>query len=79
MTRSTVFTSNRGQAVRLPEPVAFPAGVHRVDVIKLGAGRLIVPVGKRWDDVFERGPRVSADFMSDDDRNQPIPERREDL
>jgi antitoxin VapB len=30
MTRSTVFTTNRSQAVRLPKPVAFPERVHQV-------------------------------------------------
>jgi antitoxin VapB len=33
MTKSTVFTSNRSQAVRLPKAVAFPEGVHQVDIL----------------------------------------------
>jgi antitoxin VapB len=78
MTRSTVFKTNRSQAVRLPKAVAFPEGVREVEVLKLGAGRLVVPVGKRWDDFFENGPRVSEDFMRDG-RKQPPLERREDL
>ncbi len=77
MTRSTVFTTNRSQAVRLPKAVAFPEGVHQVEIIKLGSSRLISPVGKRWDDYFLNGPRVSADFMSE--RVQPAPEEREAL
>ena len=32
MTRSTVFTSNRSQAVRLPKAVAFPADVRQVEI-----------------------------------------------
>lgn len=77
MTQSTVFLSNRSQAVRLPKAVAFPEGVHRVEVIKLGNSRLITPVGQRWDDFFMHGPRVSDDFMHD--REQPLAENREPL
>ena len=78
MTRSTVFTTNRSQAVRLPKAVAFPEDVHQVEIVKLGAGRLVVPVGRRWDDFFDYGPHVSEDLLSDG-RNQPAPEKREDL
>ena len=75
MTSSTVFTSNRSQAVRLPKAVAFPSDVHQVDILKIGRSRMIVPRGKRWDDLFLQGPRVSGDFM--DDREQPTAEVRE--
>jgi antitoxin VapB len=75
MARSTVFTSNRSQAVRLPKAVAFPAEVHQVEIIKVGHSRLIVPVGRRWDDLFLNGPRMSADFMTE--REDPPPEERE--
>lgn len=75
MTSSTVFTSNRSQAVRLPKAVAFPENVHVVDVLKIGRSRVIVPKGQRWDDLFLNGPRVSADFMSE--REQPTVEERE--
>lgn len=75
MTRSTVFTSNRSQAVRLPKPVAFPEGVHQVDILKVGRSRVIVPHGERWDDLFQNGPRVSEDFMTE--REQPVAEERE--
>jgi len=77
MTRSTVFKSNRSQAVRLPKPVAFPEGVHQVEVVKLGNSRLISPVGHRWDDLFATGPRASPDFMLT--REQPPEEEREPL
>jgi antitoxin VapB len=75
MTRSTVFTSNRSQAVRLPKPVAFPEDVHQVDILKVGRSRVIVPQGKRWDDLFQSGPRASGDFMTE--RKQPAAEERE--
>jgi antitoxin VapB len=77
MTSSTVFTSNRSQAVRLPKAVAFPEDVHQVDVLKIGRSRVIVPHGRRWDDLFLGGPRVSDDFMAE--RQQPAVEEREPL
>ena len=75
MARSTVFISNRSQAVRLPKAVAFPEGVHQVEIIKLGNSRLITPVGRRWDEFFADGPRASEDFMSE--RDQPAAQERE--
>jgi antitoxin VapB len=77
MTSSTVFTSNRSQAVRLPKAVAFPEDVHQVDILKIGRSRVIVPQGKRWDDLFQSGPRASEDFMVE--REQPPAEEREPL
>ena len=77
ITTSTVFTSNRSQAVRLPKAVAFPETVHQVDILKIGRSRVIVPQGKRWDDLFLSGPRVSDDFMPE--REQPAAEEREAL
>ena len=75
MTSSTVFTTNRSQAVRLPKAVAFPAGVHEVDILKVGRSRVIVPKGRRWDDLFQSGPKASEDFMTE--REQPPTEERE--
>lgn len=75
MTSSTIFTSNRSQAVRLPKAVAFPEDVHKVDILKIGHSRVIVPQGRRWDDLFLHGPRVSDDFLSE--REQPVAEERE--
>ena len=77
MASSTVFTSNRSQAVRLPKAVAFPEDVHQVDILKIGRGRLIVRQGKRWDDLFQNGPRATDDFMQE--REQPQSEDREPL
>jgi antitoxin VapB len=77
MTTSTVFTSNRSQAVRLPKAVAFPEGVHQVDILRIGRSRVIVPQGQRWDDLFLSGPRASEDFMVE--REQPGAEEREPL
>jgi antitoxin VapB len=75
MTSSTVFISNRSQAVRLPKAVAFPDDIHKVDILKIGRSRVIVPQGKRWDDLFLGGPSVSEDFLAE--REQPAAEDRE--
>jgi antitoxin VapB len=75
--KSTVFTTNRSQAVRLPKEVAFPKDVHQVEIIKVGNSRVIVPVGHRWDELFLNGPRMSEDFMTE--RDQGIAEEREPL
>ena len=77
MTSSTVFTNNRSQAVRLPKAVAFPEDVHHVDILKSGRSCVIVPQGKRWDDLFQSGPRVSDDLM--EERELPADEEREPL
>lgn len=50
MTRTTLFQSNRSQAVRLPKDVAFPPGVREVAIIRDGARRVIVPATAIWDD-----------------------------
>jgi antitoxin VapB len=77
MARSTVFRTNKTQAVRLPKAVAFPEGVHHVEIVKLGHSRLVSPVGQRWDEFFVNGSRASEDFMSE--REQPSPEERDPL
>jgi antitoxin VapB len=74
MARSTVFTTNRSQAVRLPKPVALPAGVRQVEVTKIGRSRLISPADQSWDAFFD-GPQPSDDFMPG--RRQPAADDRE--
>jgi antitoxin VapB len=53
MTRTTLFKSNRSQAVRLPKDVAFPPGVHEVTILREGNRRVIVPADALWDDFFD--------------------------
>lgn len=65
MASSTVFKSNKSQAVRLPRAVAFPEDVREVDILVVGQSRVIVPKGRRWDDFFLNGPHVSENFMAD--------------
>ncbi|MEE7094297.1 toxin-antitoxin system antitoxin VapB [Escherichia coli O10] len=71
---TTVFLSNRSQAVRLPKAVALPEDVKKVDVIAVGRTRIITPAGESWDSWFDGGS-VSADFMND--REQPAVQERE--
>jgi antitoxin VapB len=76
MTKSTVFVTNKSQAVRLPKPVALPANVKQVEITKIGHSRLISPVGRSWDAFFDN-VKVSDDFMKE--RVQPKPEKRDRL
>ena len=71
---TTVFLSNRSQAVRLPKAVALPDDVKRVEVIAVGRTRIITPAGEGWDSWFD-GDDVSADFMTL--RDQPPMQERE--
>lgn len=73
---TTVFLSNRSQAVRLPKAVALPDDVKRVDIIAVGRTRVITPAGGTWDSWFE-GETVTDDFMSE--REQPDMQKREAL
>ena len=74
--QTTVFKSNRSQAVRLPKAVALPDSVHRVDVVAIGNTRLITPAGESWDSWFD-ATGVSDDFMPE--REQPDDQEREPL
>ncbi|MDQ0464496.1 antitoxin VapB [Caulobacter ginsengisoli] len=73
MVRTTVFQSNRSQAVRLPKDVAFPEGVKEVRVLREGKRRVIVPAGAVWDDFFD-APGVDLG-----PREQPPAQVREDF
>jgi len=76
VTRSTVFTTNRSQAVRLPKSMTLPPNVRHVEITKLGRSRLISPADQSWDAFFD-GPTASADFMTE--RHHPPARRREAL
>ncbi len=71
MTRTTIFKSNRSQAVRLPKEVAFPDGVRSVAILREGRRRVIVPADTIWDDFFD-APGVDLG-----QRSQPKPQARE--
>jgi len=74
MEQTTVFKSNRSQAVRLPKAVALPEEVKHVDIVALGRTRIITPSGEAWDSWFD-GPRVTSDYMAE--RDQPPVQDRE--
>jgi len=76
MARSTVFTTNRSQAVRLPKPVALPSSVRQVEITKIGRSRLITPADQSWDAFFD-GPNASDDFMVE--RRHPSSKKRAPL
>jgi antitoxin VapB len=69
MTRSTVFMTNRGQAVRLPKAMALPEGMRQVEITKIGNSRIISPAGESWDAFFAGSP-VSDDFMVERDQRE---------
>jgi antitoxin VapB len=73
MVQASVFRSNRSQAVRLPKEMALPDDVSRVEVFRLGQGRVIVPAEHAWDDFFDDAG-VSPDFMAE--RAQPAAQDR---
>jgi len=71
MVRTTVFRSNRSQAVRLPKDVAFPVGVKEVTVLREGKRRVIVPASAFWDDFFD-APGIDLG-----PRDEPVAQKRE--
>ena len=74
MIQTTVFKTNKTQAIRLPKSVALSDEVRKVDVIKVGNRRIISPAGTGWDEWFESGT-VTDDFLTN--RNQPNSQVRE--
>jgi antitoxin VapB len=73
---TTVFKSNKTQAVRLPKAVALPDSITKVDIVAVGNTRIITPAGESWDQWFD-SPGVSDDFMLT--REQPTDQEREAL
>jgi antitoxin VapB len=71
MTKTTLFQTNRSQAVRLSKDVAFPKGVHEVSILRDGPRRVIVPANAVWDDFFEQ-PGIDLG-----EREQPNAQERE--
>jgi antitoxin VapB len=70
---TTLFKSNKTQAVRLPKDVAFPSDVREVTIIKEGNKRIIAPAGASWDDFF------AAPGIDLGPREQPAPQMRDEL
>lgn len=73
MIETTLFKSNKTQAVRLPKDVAFPDDVKEVTIVRDGNRRIIAPAHGSWDDFFaEAGIELG-------DRNQPEAQVRDAL
>jgi len=73
MVETTLFKSNKSQAVRLPKAVAFPEGVREVTIIRDGKRRIIAPADSSWDDFFA-APGIDIDL-----RDQPAVQLRDEL
>ena len=71
--RTTLFLSNRSQAVRLPRALAFGEDVREVTILRDGPRRIIVPSDAAWDDFFEA---AGTDLG---DRQQPEAQQRDSL
>ena len=70
--KSTLFKSNRSQAVRLPKELAFPDTVKKVVVRKVGRSIVLTPADALWDDFFDRPS--NPDFP---ERDQPPAQERD--
>lgn len=73
MVETTLFKSNKSQAVRLPKDVAFPKDVREVSIIRDGNRRIIVPADSSWDDFF------AAPGIDLEPRDQPPAQLRDEL
>ncbi len=73
MVRSTVFKTNRTQAVRLPKSVALPDTVREVEITRSGNSLVISPAGQGWQEFFATH-RLGDDFPAD--REQPADQDR---
>ncbi|MBB5577208.1 MULTISPECIES: type II toxin-antitoxin system VapB family antitoxin [Rhizobium] len=73
MSRTTIFQSNRTQAVRLSKDVAFPDNVKEVAILRDGNRRVIVPANSIWDDFFD-APGIDLG-----ERKQPAAQVRENF
>lgn len=76
MTKTTLFKSNKTQAVRLRKDVAFSEDVKEVEVLVVGESRIITPARTSWASWFSGEP-ASDDFMVE--REQPQEQEREQL
>jgi antitoxin VapB len=71
LARTSLFLSNRSQAVRLPKAVAFGDAVREVVIVADGPRRIIAPADAAWDDFF------AAPGVDLGERLQPAMQARE--
>ncbi len=74
MVQTTLFRSNKTQAVRLPKRVALPDDVREAESTVWGAARLITPAAGSIDFWWANGATISVDFLAE--RDQPVPQER---
>jgi antitoxin VapB len=74
MTQSTVFKTNKTQAVRIPKSMAFPDSVKKVKITQREGSLVITPIDDSWE-AFMNGPRLDDDFERPP---QPEPQKREE-
>lgn len=61
---TSVFMTNKTQAVRLPVNARFAEGVKKVKVRVVGNERILSPVESQWDSFFFGASSVSEDFLA---------------
>ncbi|MGN6358492.1 MAG: type II toxin-antitoxin system VapB family antitoxin [Novosphingobium sp.] len=52
--KTSLFKSNRSQAMRIPKDFAFPDSVKSVIVRKVGKSLVVTPEESFWDDFFSQ-------------------------
>lgn len=72
--QTSIFRTNKTQAVRLPKIVELPETIKKVTIVAVGNTRIITPAGESWDTWFDTYT-VSSDFMTF--REQPKDQIRE--
>lgn len=75
MSRTTLFRTNRTQAVRLAKDVALPDSVTEVEVTVIGDARVIIPIRADWYDWWSNGIAVTVDYLTE--RAQPEAQERD--
>jgi antitoxin VapB len=60
---SSLFRSNRSQAVRIPKDMEFPDDLKKVVVRKSGKSIILTPKDALWDEFFAKLP-VDDDFAA---------------
>ncbi|QOV21596.1 type II toxin-antitoxin system VapB family antitoxin [Anabaenopsis elenkinii] len=61
--QTSIFRTNKTQAVPLPKTVELPETVKKVTIVAVGNTRIITHVGESWDTWFDNY-HVSSDFMN---------------
>lgn len=75
MKTAKVFYNGRSQAVRLPKE--FRIKGNEVKISKVGDTIVLSPIVDSWDVFIKSLDEFTPDFM--DKRNQPFPDKREDM